>query len=149
MFSERGNRMDGQNFENEQSTQNTGSAQFSNYQDNTANIPYQAPPEDEGPNKTNGAQIASLVLGIIAIPACCCYGIPGVIFCLIGMILAIVGNKRGKTGVGIAGLVCSIVGIVFGLAMSVYYGMAIYAAFQMIESGEIDINSLMRELGYY
>jgi hypothetical protein len=106
--------MDGQNFDN------------GNYQDNTANIPYQAPVENAGPQKANGMQIASLVLGIIGIPACCCYGIVGILFGLIGLILAIVGNKKNKgAGVGVAGLVCSIIAIVFGVIALIYYAYVI------------------------
>lgn len=105
--------MDGQNF---------GSGQ-NNYQDNTANIPYQSTYsyEDNNSGKANGMQIASLVLGIISIVLICCYGAPSVILGLIGLILAIMGNKRNKHGIGIAGLVCSIIGLCGGIISLAYY----------------------------
>lgn len=86
-----------------------------NYQDNTANIPYQAPVEEEGPRKANGLQIASLVLGICAIVLGCCWAYLGIILGIIGIVLAVMGNKNGKHGIGTAGLVCSIVGLVLGI----------------------------------
>ncbi|MGN0168162.1 MAG: hypothetical protein ACI4AB_08980 [Acetatifactor sp.] len=88
---------------------------FNNYQDNTANVPYQAPVEDEGPKKANGLQIASLVLGICAIVFGCCWAGLGIILGIIGIVLAVMGNKNGKHGIGTAGLVCSIVGLVIGI----------------------------------
>lgn len=124
--------MDGQNFDNRTEMQSDGSAQqgsngqYSNYQDYTADIPYQAPVENAGPKKANGLQIASLVLGIIGIPACCCYGIPGILFGVIGLILAIIGNRKNKgVGVGIAGLVCSIIAIALGIVALIYYAWII------------------------
>ena len=106
--------MDGQNF---------GNGQNNNYQDNTANVPYQSTYsyEDNNSGKANGLQIASLVLGIISIVLICCYGAPSVILGLIGLILAIMGNKRSKHGIGIAGLVCSIIGLCGGIISLVYY----------------------------
>lgn len=106
--------MDGQNF---------GSGQNNNYQDNTANVPYQSTYsyEDNNSGKANGLQIASLVLGIISICLICCYGAPSIILGLIGLILAIMGNKRSKHGIGIAGLVCSIIGLCGGIISLIYY----------------------------
>lgn len=149
--------MDEQNYENGQFNQNesqpTGNVQQggSNYQDYT-NMQYQAPYDyaSEGSDKANGMQIASLVLGIIGIPACCCYGVPGVLFGIIGLILAIVGNKRSRNkGIGIAGLVCSIIAIVFGVLASVYYIYFLQAFAPLIQSysnGEITYEEMMQEL---
>ena len=112
--------MDGNN----QNGQNNG--QYSNYQDNTANVPYQAPPDYMGgSNGTNGLQIAGLVCGILGIVTSCCYGVPGIILGIAGLICAIIGNNRGKTGVGTAALVCSIVSIVVGIGALIYYIWAI------------------------
>ena len=149
--------MDEQNYENGQFNQNesqsTGNVQQggSNYQDYT-NMQYQAPYDyaSEGSDKANGMQIASLVLGIIGIPACCCYGVPGVLFGIIGLILAIVGNKRSRNkGIGIAGLVCSIIAIVFGAIVSVYYIYVLQAfgpLIQRVMNGEITYEEMMQEL---
>lgn len=99
--------------------------QQNNYQDYT-NIQYQAPPQQSGPSGPNGLQIASLVIGIIGIPACCCYEVTGIIFGIIGMILAIVGNGKNKgSGVGIGGLVCSILALLFGIIATIYYALII------------------------
>ena len=149
--------MDEQNYENGQFNQNesqsTGNVQQggSNYQDYT-NMQYQAPYDyaSEGSDKANGMQIASLVLGIIGIPACCCYGVPGVLFGIIGLILAIVGNKRSRNkGIGIAGLVCSIIAIAFGAIVSVYYIYVLQAfgpLIQRVMNGEITYEEMMQEL---
>lgn len=130
--------MDGQNFDNGQNNQQ------SNYQDYTANVQYQAPPEQIIPSGPNGCQIASLVLGILGIPGCCCYGIVGFILGLIGLILAIVGNKKNKSGVGVAGLVCSIIALLLGVVGTIYYGMIILGM-----TGSGPFAELMYEMGYY
>lgn len=126
--------MDGQNFSNE----------HNNYQDNTANMQYQMPPESNEPSGPNGCQIAGLVLGIIGIPACCCYGIPGILFGVIGIILAIVGNKRNKgSGVGIGGLVCSIIALIFGILATIYYGLILQGM-----AGAGPFAEMIEEMGY-
>lgn len=110
--------MDGQNFQNGQNTENQtqSTPQYSNYQDNTANTYYQSTPvvENVSGNKANGMQIGSLICGIFSILLCCCYGVPSMILGIVGIILAVVGNKQGKHGVGTAGLVCSIIGLILG-----------------------------------
>lgn len=149
--------VDEQNYENGQFNQNefqsTGNAQQNgnNYQDYT-NVQYQAPYDYNSgrSDKANGMQIASLVLGILGIPACCCYGIPGVLFGIIGLILAIIGNQKSSNkGIGIAGLVCSIIAIIFGALASVYYIYVLQAFAPLIQSyanGEISYEELMQEL---
>lgn len=136
--------MDGQNFNNEQN--NLQSSQSSNYQDYTANVQYQVPPEhQDDPKGTNGCQIAALVLGILGIPGCCCYGIVGFVLGLIGLILAIVGNKKNKgSGVGIAGLICSIIAMLLGVIGMIYYAMIIIGM-----TGAGPFAELMYEMGYY
>lgn len=134
--------MDGQNFDNGQNNQQ--SSQSEHYQDYTANVQYQAPPEQDAPKSTNGCQIASLVLGILGIPGCCCYGILGFILGLIGLILAIVGNKKNKgSGVGIAGLICSIIALILGVIGTVYYAMILVGM-----AGSGPFAELMYEMGY-
>ncbi len=110
--------MDGQNFnngENTHETQNTGY-----YQDNTANAQYQTPVYNAQPAEqssgTNTMAIVSLVLGILSIVLSCCYG-AGVIFGIVGVILAVLSKKQGKSGMGTAGMVCSIIGIVASVIM--------------------------------
>lgn len=101
-------------------------SQNSNYQDYTANMPYQAPPNMAMDNATNGLQIAGLVCGILAICTSCCYGVPGVILGIAGLVCAIFGNKQSKNGVGTAGLVCSIVGLICGVLMTVFWALVIW-----------------------
>lgn len=66
------------------------------------------------------------------------------------MILAIAGNKRSQSkGIGIAGLVCSIIAIVFGAIVSVYYIYVLQAfgpLIQRVMNGEITYEEMMQEL---
>ncbi len=106
--------------------------QYNNYQDYTANIPYQQSNNGfESDNATNGLQIAGLVCGILAICSCCCYGVPAIIFGIAGLICAIMGNKRSRNGVGTAGMVCSIIGLILGVVATVYFAMVINQLIQM------------------
>lgn len=129
--------MDEQNFGNGQTGGDSNNSQSGNYyQDYTANMQqYQAPPQNDGPRGANGLQVAGLVLGIIGIPASCCYGI-GLVFGIIGLILSLVGNKRNKgSGVGIGGLVCSIIAVVIGMIMAIYY---VYFFVVLMNSGTFE-----------
>ncbi|MCI8528694.1 MAG: hypothetical protein HFH82_06005 [Lachnospiraceae bacterium] len=133
--------MDENNFDNR--SQNNG-GQYSNYQDNTGNVPNQVPIDNVPDNKANGLQIAGLVCGIIAICTSCCYGIMGIIMGIVGIICSAAGNKSNKSGVGTAGLVCSIIGLIFGVVMLIYSVWAFSYVFGS-ESGYWD---MMRQLGY-
>ena len=76
------------------------------------NNPYAQMPEQKP--SANACQVISLILGILSI-ICCCFGLVSVLFAVAGIILAIVGNKKQKHGVGTGGLVCSIIGLVLSL----------------------------------
>ncbi len=115
-----GNNESQNNGYNEPQNNGESNGQYTNYQDNTANVPYQVPIENMPPDKANGLQTAGLICGIIAITTSCCYGIFGIILGIAGLICSILGNKDNKSGVGIAGLVCSIIGLVLGVAMLIY-----------------------------
>lgn len=121
--------MDGQNFQNGQNTETQSTSQYSNYQDNTANTYYQSTPvvESVSGNKVNGMQIGSLICGIFSILLCCCYGVPSIIAGIIGIILSVVGGKQGKHGVGTAGLVCSIIGLVLGIIYLILLAIGVAA----------------------
>ena len=106
-----GNNESQNNGYNEPQNNGESNGQYTNYQDNTANVPYQVPIENMPPDKANGLQTAGLICGIIAITTSCCYGIFGIILGIAGLICSILGNKDNKSGVGIAGLVCSIIGL--------------------------------------
>lgn len=83
------------------------------------------------PPKTNGMSIASLVLGIIGVVTSCCY--IGIIPGILSLIFGIISKKRIKDsngrekgdGLAIAGIILSIVAIVF----------AIYAIINLIING--------------
>ena len=110
--------MDGQNFNNDQNM----------YQDNT-NMTYQAPVQDNTPVKANGLQITSLVLGICSI------------------VFAIMGNKNGKHGIGTAGFVCSIIGLVLailGIIIGAIFGSA---ALKLLEEMGYSAD-MLEQLGY-
>ncbi len=95
--------------------------QYNGYQNNTANVPYQAPQGNGGARPSNGLQVAGLVCGILAICFSCCYGVPGLVLGIAGLVCAINGNKEGSNGVGTAGIVCSIIGIILGVLMLIYF----------------------------
>ena len=87
----------------DKSAEQTDTEQTTFYQDYTSQNAYEAPESTETQG-ANGLQIASLVLGIIGMPLCCCYGIVGLFFGILGLIFAIIGNKKsGSNGIGIAG----------------------------------------------
>ena len=77
--------------------------QYGNYQNNMGQMPpYPAPIVNNSiGNKANGLQVAGLVCGILAICACCCYGVVSIVLGIAGLICAITGNSRGKHGVGV------------------------------------------------
>ncbi len=137
-----GNNSDNGNSQNNAQNQSgswQSNDQYNNYQDNTANnMYYQAPPDNGAENKANGKQIAGLVFGILAICCSCCYGVPGIIFGIVGLILSILGNKESKHGVGIAGLVCSIIGLLCGVVLTIYFAAIFAVVFEMLETGEFE-----------
>lgn len=145
--------MDGQNFENENNvTIDTTAAEtvseaevtpaaetpvvepVNNYQDYTANVQPQTIVEaPKAENKeTNVLAIVSLVLGILSIVLGCCTGWVGALFGVGGIICAVFANKQGKTGLAKGGLICSIVGIVLGILITI---LAVVFSVAMIGSG--------------
>lgn len=145
--------MDGQNFENENNvTIDTTAAEtvseaevtpaaetpvaepVNNYQDYTANVQPKATVEvPKAENKeTNVLAIVSLILGILSIVLGCCSGWVGALFGIGGVICAVFANKQGKTGLAKGGLICSIVGIVLGILITI---LAVIFSVAMIGSG--------------
>ena len=149
--------MDGQNFENENNvTIDTTAAEtvseaevtpaaepvqetpvvepVNNYQDYAANVHPQTIVEaPKAENKeTNVLAIVSLVLGILSIVLGCCTGWIGALFGVGGIICAVFANKQGKTGLAKGGLICSIVGIVLGILITI---LAVVFSVAMIGSG--------------
>lgn len=121
------------------------SSQKGNYSDPYAyqpqgqfNSPYNAPVQKPGPN---GFQIASLIVGILSI-VCCCWGLFSIILAIAGIILAIVGNKKGKHGVGTGGLVCSIIGLVLAVILFAFS----YFTFISLPRNINDLNQWIEDL---
>lgn len=82
---------------------------------------------DEQKKATDPLAVVSLVMGILSIILCCCYGI-GVIFGIPGLICAIISRKKGKTGLSTAGLICSIIGLILSVLAIIYYVVCIVYA---------------------
>lgn len=99
------------------------------------------------PKKANGLSIAGLVLGIVAFPISCCYGV-GTLFAIVGLILSIVGMKKQKGGLATAALVVNIIALIFGVIMIAYYAVVIVA---MVRSGDFQAiwDEAMNEAYYY
>lgn len=68
---------------------------------------------------TPGSAIGALILGILSILTSCCCG-SGIVFAVLGLVLAIIAAKEQECGVGTAGLVCSIVGICLNVIILIY-----------------------------
>lgn len=146
--------MDGQNFENENNVtvdttatevssaaepvQETPAAEqpVNNYQDYTANVQPQAAataaPAQTESKDTNVLAIVSLVLGILSIVLGCCSGWVGSLFGIGGIICAVFANKQGKTGLAKGGLICSIIGIVLGILITI---LAVVFSVALVGSG--------------
>ena len=63
--------------------------------------------------KANGLAIASMVCGILSIVLTCVpyVNYASLILAIVGIIMAAVSKKQGKSGMATAGLVCSIVAL--------------------------------------
>lgn len=138
--------MDGQNFENGQNQQNAEpvvepanntntyqdntSAYTGTYQDNTST--YTGTYQDnasaytgdvyggtvaEPASGTPGLAIGALVCSILGLLTVCC-GCLSIILSIAGLVMAIIANKKQKSGVGTAALICSIIAIVLGCIMT-------------------------------
>lgn len=88
-----------------------------NYQDYSEESKYfENNSEGKPKNTSDGFQITGLVLGIIGMVGCCCGGVPSLFLGIIGLIFSIIGTKRsGSSGIGIAGIICSTISVIFGL----------------------------------
>lgn len=97
---------------------------------------------------TNGLAIASMVLGIASIIFGLCYGI-GLVLGVISIVFAIISKKAsdGKLcGMALAGLICSIIGIVISI---VFWVFLIIGLTYMTESGGFNsINDIMNSYNY-
>lgn len=146
--------MDGQNFNNDFSQQQTPQApeqpnyqqpmyQQPNYQQpmyqqpdyqqpGYQQSPYQQMPEQpvyqqpyavpvQSTNSTSGLSIAGFVIGIVALVSSCILSWISVLIGLVGLILAIVGQVKKKSGMGVAAIIVSAIGIVLGIVFFCVY----------------------------
>lgn len=82
----------------------------------------QVPPYGYKEPERKGFAIASLVLGILSLVFCC---LGGGVLGIVGLILGILSlvKKESKMGMAIAGIITSSFGIIYGIAMLIYYVM--------------------------
>ena len=67
--------------------------------------------------ESKALEICALVFGILSIVTCCCCGVFGVV----GLVLSIIALAKGKkSGLSVAGLICSIIGLLLSIAMVCY-----------------------------
>lgn len=132
--------MDGQNFQNEQNQQNEQNPSFdsvqsttNNYQDYTTYAQPQTVVEEQ-PKQTNALAIVSLVLGILSLVTCCCTGWLSMILSIGGIVCAVLANKKSKSGMATAGLICSIVGILLGLVSIIFSAALSVALLEELDS---------------
>ncbi|MDE7223348.1 MAG: DUF4190 domain-containing protein [Acetatifactor sp.] len=100
---------------------------------------YQQPVSPEQPQKTDTLAIVSLILGIAAIVLGCCVTYLGIALGVGGIICSVMSKKKQKSGLATAGLVCSIIGIVFAVIW-IIFSVAIMG---MLAASGIDISSYM------
>lgn len=71
----------------------------------------------------SGYSVTALVLGILSIVLCCCYGIIGIILGTIGIVFAVkfkTSNNGRMNAPATIGLICSIIGLVLSTIMLIY-----------------------------
>ena len=85
-----------------------------NYSNYTPAGYYGAP--KPGEQSKDWAAITALVCGILSIPCCLAYG-AGVLVAIAAVVFGIIGIKSTKKGMAIAGLICGVVGLLFGIIM--------------------------------
>ena len=116
--------MEQNNFDSNMNQQNgyqQNSYQQNGYQPNFNQTPYY----QQGPQKTPGygSSIGSMVCGICSIVFCWCYGIVGLILGIVAIALSMRSKNLdgGVTnGMAKAGLVCGIIGTIFGVLYIIY-----------------------------
>ncbi len=81
----------------------------------------------------HGYAVASLVLGIVGLVSCCCYGLPAVVMGVIGLILGIMSRKHGNNeGISLAGVIISAISLGLGLVFGAIMVVAIFAAMEEV-----------------
>ena len=136
--------MDGQNFQNEQNNveqngyeqsnveqnavEQSGVDNYNNYyQDYTQDFREQPVVQTTQTEEKNTLAIVSLILGIVSIVTGCCGS--GFLFGVGGIICAVFANKQNKTGMGKAGMITSIIGLVLSVIVTIVAVIFYVAAF--------------------
>ena len=79
----------------------------------------------------HGYAVASLILGIIGLVTCCCYGVTAVVLGVIGLILGILSRKHGNNeGISLAGVIISAISLGLGLIFGAIVVVAFFAAME-------------------
>jgi hypothetical protein len=95
------------------------------------------PTPSNQPLPTSGKAIASLVLGIVSIPACIFYGLPAIICGILAVVFYKSAMEQintgqsnpGSAGLAKAGMICGFVGLGLG---AIYFVIALIAIIVMI-----------------
>ena len=98
------------------SDQNFNQTDNNNYQDYNYNQYQQPTPEQ--PKQTNVLAIVGMILGIISILAGCC-GWYSLVLGIPGLICSILSRKQEKSGMSVVGIVCSVIGMIIGILMTI------------------------------
>lgn len=91
---------------------------YGNYQYQGQQNPYY---QNSEPKKSaNTISIVGMIFGIISIPVSCCI-FYNLIFCIPGLICSIMGYKQTRSGIALAGIICSVIGGMITLIMIILY----------------------------
>lgn len=88
--------------------------------------PYAAAPNYyapmQPPKKTNGFAVASLICGIVAVPAFCCIWIP-IVLGVLAIVFGILSRRQDErmSGMAIAGIICGAVGLTLAVLCLIGY----------------------------
>jgi len=110
-----------------------------NFQNNSYEQPGYQQPSSPEPKKTDTLAIVSLILGIAAIVLGCCITYLGIALGVGGIVCSVMSKKKQKSGLATAGMVCSIIGIVF----AVIWIVGSVAIMGWLASMGYDVSSLM------
>ena len=109
---------------------------------------YGAPGQAYGPRRNSKLSIASLILGIISLPMII-IGFIGSFVALVGLILGVIGiagatRKNLKRGIGIAGIVLSLLGLIGGGLVTTAALHAANSCKSISKSDTTDYNNCVR-----
>lgn len=79
-------------------------------------------PNMNASEEKKGLSIAALICGILSITCCCGWGL---LLGLAGIIMGIIGKKKGGRGMAIAGIVCGSIGVIVNIIFIFLYAMGL------------------------